>query len=120
MYSIKGSACASSTLPISYKAALAICRKINKMQFVKAKKFIEDLVAEKRAIKRKFYTKAAKEILSLLSSLESNAKSAGKELEGFKLFISANKGPTLYRLRRKRAFGHQLKMTNIQAVLVSK
>ena len=111
---------ASSTIGVSTKAATTICRVLNRQNFVKAKKFLEDVAREKKSIEGKYYTKTAKEILKILNSAESNAKSKNVDLNNMELILAANRGPTLLRGRRKRDFGYRLKMTHIQVYLKPK
>jgi ribosomal protein L22 len=108
---------ASTTTQISTKHAIKICREINRMKFKDAKKFMEDLVDERISIERKYYRKAAKEILNFLNSVEQNAKAKNLEPENMEVFISAHKGETTLRGRRKRSFGMRLKMSNLQISL---
>ncbi len=114
----KNSACASATLSISTLNATKVCRVLNRKNFENAKKMIEDLIKRKISIKGKYYTKTAKEILKVLEQVENNAKVKGLEPQKMILYISAHKGPTLHRARRRwRKFGTRLKVTHIQAVL---
>jgi len=113
----KEDAYGKGSLPISNKSALYVCRALNKKKFNDAKKLLEDLVSEKRSLKGKYYTKTAKEILNLLKTVESNANVKKMDLDKSIVFISAHKGPTLLRGRRKRKFGMKLKMSNIQIVI---
>lgn len=113
----KGDVFASTTFGASTKASLKICKAINRKSFDSAKKFIEDLIDEKKSLDGKFHTKSAKEILTLLTSVENNAKAKNVDPTGMEVFISTHKGPTYYRGRRKRSFGVRLKMTHVQVVL---
>lgn len=113
----KGDVFASTTFGASTKASLKICKAINRMNFVDAKEFIEDLTNERKSLDGKFHTKSAKEILNLLGLAESNAKAKNLDPDGMEIFISTHKGPTYYRSRRKRRFGLRLKMTHVQVVL---
>ncbi|MEM5872266.1 MAG: uL22 family ribosomal protein [Candidatus Aenigmatarchaeota archaeon] len=117
----KEKACASSTLPISLKNSVKVCRAINRKKFSDAKKFLEDLLNKKISLNGKYFTKTVKEILKLLNQLEKNAKNKNIDPNPLFLFISAHKGPTLRRARRRwRKFGTQLKICHIQAVLSEK
>lgn len=109
--------CSNSSLSVSPKSSLIICRAINRKKFTDAKKILEDLVSEKQSLDGKFYTKTANEILQLLSAAEKNAVARGFEISKLQLFISSHKGAKLYRTRRKRTFGYQLKSSNVQVVL---
>ena len=112
--------CARSTLPISQKSAKIVCRALNRKKYSDAKNIIQNLVDEKIGLgyrKGKYYTKTAKEILKLLKSLEANAQAKNKDADNMFLYISAHKGPTLYRSRRKWRFGREMKICHVQAVL---
>ena len=117
----KGKSCASGTFSVSQQNAVKVCKSINRRKFDYAKKKIEDLISEKTDLKGKHFTKTAEEILKLLTQLENNAKSKNLDTSTMFLFISAHKGPTLHRARRKwRKFGSKLKICHIQAVLSDK
>lgn len=62
----------------------------------------------------------SKEILKLLNQLENNAKALNLDANSLNLFISAHKGPTMYRSKRDRRHGVKLKSFHIQAVLSDK
>jgi ribosomal protein L22 len=114
----KNSACASSTLPISTLNAVIVCRTLNRKKFEKAKKIVSELLKKRISIKGKYYTKTVREISKVLKQLENNAKAKGLEPENMTLYISAHKGPTMHRARRRwRKFGTRLKITHIQAIL---
>ena len=117
----KGKACASGSMSISPISAVKVCKALNRKKFVDAKKMLEDVVSEKRSLKGKYFTKTSREILKLLNQIENNAKNKNLDVNAMFLFISASKGPTLHRARRKwRKFGSRLKMCNVQAVLSDK
>lgn len=108
---------AKSTLPISTRNATIICRKLNHMKFENAKKLLEGLSKEKVDLDGRYYTKTSGELLLLLNSAESNARAQGKEPEKMTLMISAHKGRTMLRGRRRRNFGLRMKLTNVHAIL---
>lgn len=110
---------ASTTMRASTKAAEKICRRLNRKNFLKAKKFCAGLVDGTASIDGKFHTKAAEEILRLLNSLEKNSSQRKLSAEERVLFISAHQGPRYMRSRRKRMFGHNMKVTHLSAVLRS-
>lgn len=111
----------SSTLRISHKNAAKVCKALNRKKFVDAKKILNDILNQKTTLKRKYYTKTSKEILKLLNQLEFNARKNGLESDKMFLFISAHRGPTLHRARRRwRKFGTRLKSCHVQAVLSDK
>ena len=79
------------------------------------------MLNEKISLKGKYFTKTTEEILKLLDQLEKNARNKNIEANDLFLFISAHKGPTLHRARRRwRKFGSKLKICHIQAVLSDK
>jgi ribosomal protein L22 len=111
---------ASSTLSISPINASKVCKVLNRKKFGVSKKFLEDLINKKISINGKYYTKTVKEISKVLNQLENNAKSLSLDADSLNLFISAHKGPTMYRSRRDRGHGIRLKSSHIQAVLSEK
>jgi len=123
-YTIKKSketTCASGTFSISQLNAVKVCRTINRKKFGDAKKILESMLNEKISLKGKYFTKTTEEILKLLDQLEKNARNKNIEANDLFLFISAHKGPTLHRARRRwRKFGSKLKICHIQAVLSDK
>jgi len=110
--------CARTELRASRKMAVEVCKKLNRRPFGEAKSFLEKLVKKEVDIDGVYYTKAAEGILKFLAALEHNAKNRDKDPEKMILNISAHRGPTMLRGRRKRRFGTKLKITHLQAVLV--
>ncbi len=107
-------------LNISTKDAVIVCRKIRGMKFEDAEKFLEDLLAQKRSIDGKYYTKTVREILKLLESCKANAENLGLDEEFLVVHASAHKGPTIRRRRRKADFGNRMKISNIEIMLIEK
>jgi len=103
-------------LSISTKKSILICKKINNMNLNKAKKFLQDLIDEKRSINGKYFTKTCVEILNILESADKNAVFKGIENPVIKT-ICAEKGAKRMRMKRRRSFGSRLKNTNIKIVL---
>jgi ribosomal protein L22 len=116
----KEKARAMSSLSISTANAAIVCKAINRKKFSDAKKLLENLINEKDSIKHRYYTKTSKELLKLLNQLESNAKVLNVDAAPLNLFISSHRGPTMYRSKRDRRHGVQMKMTHVQAVLSDK
>jgi ribosomal protein L22 len=111
----------SSTLRISYKNAAEVCKVLNRKKLAEAKKILTDVMNQKSTIKRKYYTKTTKEILDVIKQLEFNARKKELEPDNMFLFISAHRGPTMHRTRRRwRKFGSRLKSCHIQAILSDK
>jgi ribosomal protein L22 len=123
-YAIKKSketTCALGTFSISQLNAVKVCKAINRKKFGDAKKILENILNGKISLKGKYFTKTTEEILKLLDQLEKNAKNKNIDANNLFLFISAHKGPTLHRARRRwRKFGSKLKICHIQAVLSDK
>ena len=103
-------------LPISTKNTVLICRKINKMELSKAKRFLREMVERRRSIKGRYYDKTCSGIIEILESAEKNAEYKGIENPIIKT-ISVEKGPIRRRMKRRRSFGSFLKNTNIKIIL---
>lgn len=117
----KGNACAFGTFSISLKNSIKVCKAINRKKFADAKKILKDLIDKKKSLRGKYFTKTAKEITKILNQIENNARNKKLDPDAMFLFISAHKGPTMHRARRKwRRFGSKLKMCHVQAVLSDK
>lgn len=122
---------------ISPKDAVEICRSIKGMRLAEAKKFLEDVVKKRRAVKftlhRKkvphragvgsgaYPVKAAREILKLLQNAEANAVYKGLDPEKLRVVhASAYKGITIPGIL-PRAFGRATRfdkpLTNAELVL---
>jgi large subunit ribosomal protein L22 len=127
-------------LRVSHKYAVELCRELRGMKLEKAKEYLEEIIAMKRALPlRRFKkgvahrrgltrayagrypVKAAEHVLKVLMSAEANAEYNG--LDGDRLFIrhiSATKGRLIKRYF-PRAFGratpHFRHSTNLQVVL---
>lgn len=114
---------AETTESISHKKGVELARYITKKNrnFLKAKEFLEKLVNGEVTVNGKLYTKTAKALLKLFNSVEANARFRGFDLENLWIkSLSVNKGPTLYRRRRKSNFGARLKIANIKLVVEKK
>jgi ribosomal protein L22 len=112
---------ASGTFSISTQNAVIVCKAINRRKLKDAKKFLEDIISEKTSLGGKHYTKTSEEILTLVNQVEKNAKAKNLEADSLFLFMSAHRGPTMHRGRRRwRKFGSRLKVTHVQAVLSDK
>jgi ribosomal protein L22 len=111
---------AQTTESISQKKGVELARALlrRSRKFVKVKKMLEDLVNERITINGKLYTKTAKAFLRLFNSLEANARFRGFDIHSLWIkCLSVNKGPTIYRRRRKNAFGSRLKIAHIKLVV---
>lgn len=109
--------CASSTLPISSLNAVKVCRALNRKKFADAKEILSNALNKKSTLKGKYYSKTVEEILKLINQLESNTKIKNLNPDTMTLFISAHRGPTTYRSRRRRQHGMQMKICHVQAIL---
>jgi ribosomal protein L22 len=111
---------ALGTFSISSENSIIVCKVLNRKKFADAKKLLENIVNKEDSIKGRYFTKTSIEILKLLNQLESNARAQNVDASSLNLFISAHKGSTMYRGRRDRRHGIQLKSAHIQAVLSDK
>ena len=109
--------CASSTLSISSLNALKVCKALNRKKFADAKAILDNILNGKIPLKGRYYTKTVEEISKFLKQLESNTKIKNLNPDTMTLFISAHRGPKIYRSRRRRQHGMQLKICHLQAVL---
>jgi large subunit ribosomal protein L22 len=104
---------------ISLKHAIILCRAIRKKKLEKAKIFLKNLIDKKASLNRKYYTKAAKQILKVLENAEANAKNKNLNLE--RLFVEnakASKGEKFIRPKSRAKFrGRKAKSTNIEIIL---
>jgi ribosomal protein L22 len=105
---------------ISTKSAVKLCRVIRGKKLSASKRLLSDLVAGRRNLEGKYYSKAVKEIYDLLSSCEKNAEFLGLDNEKLFVHASAHTGTIMKRRRRKSAFGSRLKSTNIEMMLIEK
>ncbi len=115
--------CAQTTARISPKKGVALARYLIKRtrKFVQVKRFLEDLVAGKVSVNGKLYTKTARALLDVLKSVEANAKFRGFDANHLRIIsFSVNKGPSIYRRRRKNSFGSKLKAAHIKIVVEKK
>ena len=109
-----------SSFNISTKNSVIVCKALNGMNLSKGKILLENLLSEKESMDGKYYTNAAKEILPLLKSAESNAEFKGLDTDKLIIHASAHQGFTFHRNRRFKMRGDKKKVTNIQLVLVQR
>ena len=103
---------------ISVKNAKHVCRAVRGLYLKKAKKFLEDLIKQKRDINGKYYTKSAKEVLKIILSAEKNAEFKNMDLDNVYIaHIAALKGTTIYRRRHKRSLGMRMKTAHLEVIL---
>jgi len=111
-------------LRISPKAAREICNAIRYMAFEEARKYLEDVIAKKRAVPYKKYkkkvghkaglqgwyagrypVKASRAILQILDSVEANASFKGLDVSKLKIIHAASHRARIIRGFTPRAFG---------------
>lgn len=107
-----------SWLNVSLKDAKVICRVIRKKKLSQVKRLLDDLLAQRRSLKGKYYTKTVRGIREILENCEKNAEYLGLDKDRLFVYASAHKGPTLWRPRRKADFGNIMKSTNVEIILV--
>ncbi|HIG97362.1 MAG TPA: hypothetical protein HA230_03380 [Candidatus Aenigmarchaeota archaeon] len=109
-----------SDMKISMKASMVLCDVIRNKPLTRSRRLLEDLIAQRRSLRGKYYTKAAKAILLLLNSCEKNAEFKGLDTGRLFVHASAHKGTNIQRRRRKGAFGSTMKSTNMEIMLVER
>ena len=109
-----------SSLRISTKHSVAVCRTLNGMNIIKGKRLLENLLAKKENLDGKYYSNTSKEILALIKSAESNAEFKGLDAEKLIIHASAHRGFTFFRPRRMKMSRDKRKVTNVQIVLVQR
>jgi len=107
-------------IKISRKNATILCRVIRKKQLKKVPNLLSGLVEGRRKLKGKSYTNAAKEMLRLVESCERNAEARNLDTDRCIVYASAHTGTMIMRRRRKQGFGHRMKMTNMEIIIVEK
>ncbi|MFH7880932.1 MAG: uL22 family ribosomal protein [Candidatus Aenigmatarchaeota archaeon] len=106
---------------ISLKHAVTICKYLRGKKLSKAKKFLDNVLAQKESYDGKYYTKATKEFISLLKAVEANAKKKGLNVD--KLFIKvikADKGETMYLPKRAKFLPRRAKTTHLTVIVEEK
>jgi len=109
-----------NNLRISAKKATLICRVIRGKKLKTAKRLLNDLSIETRALDGKHYTKTVRDILILLNSCEKNAENINLNTGNLFVHASASKGSAMRRRRRKSDFGSAMKSANIEIYLVER
>lgn len=109
-----------SDMKMSMKSSMVLCNVIRNKPLTRAKRLLEDLIAQRRSLEGKYYTKAAKGILILLNSCQKNAEFKGLDTGRLFVHASAHKGTNIRRRRRKGAFGSTMKSTNMEIMLVER
>ena len=109
-----------TSMRISQKSASIVCKAIKNKPLTRAKRLLEDLKAERRSLRGKYYSKAVKNMLMLLNSCEKNAEFKGLDADRLFVHASAHKGANVRRRRRKGAFGSTMKNTNMEILLIER
>lgn len=105
-------------LRISTRHSIEICRAIQGKNLQKAKAMLQGVLSGQASLDGKFYTNATSEMIGLLRSAESNAKSKGLDTNKLIVMASATKGFTFTRPRSRRKLSGQTgRMTNVQIML---
>lgn len=104
---------------ISFKHSLILCRVLRRKKVSSAKKILEDLIAQKRSLNRKYFINASKKFLEVLKDAEANAKQKKLNLDDlFIKIIKADKGEKFIRPKSRAKFrGREAKSTNIKIIL---
>jgi len=97
---------------VSLKDSAVIFANIKNKSTKKAKQLLNDLLTQKKSIDGKYYTKASKEILTLVEDAEKNAEA--KDLNVDKLFIKeAIVGKAFRFMLPKSRFSHRGRQAKI-------
>ncbi len=105
---------------ISTKNAAILCSAIRGMHIEKGEALLTALLEQKQTLNHKYYTKTAKELLTLLKSARSNAEFKGLDTERLIIHASAHQAFRFYRPRGWKHRREKKKLTNVQIVLVEK
>lgn len=122
MYSreIKGNtakACAYNAR-VSTKTTKTVCKAVQGMDVAKAKKLLEDFIAQKRHIRGRYYPSISSELLELIKSAEKNAEFKNLDTKNmFIAHIASTKGTTMKRRRHKNKIGTRIKATHLEIIL---
>jgi ribosomal protein L22 len=104
---------------ISLKHSIAICNAIRGKHVARAKALLEGMSIGKVDLNGKYYTKASKKMLEIISTTEASARQKG--MDDTKLFVAQaipNRGQTFMRPRSKAPLrGTRAKATNLDIVL---
>ena len=103
---------------VSVKNTKQVCKAIRGLYLNKAKRFLEDVLKQKKSIGGKYYTKSTAEILRLIKSAEKNAEFKNFDLDRLYIaHIAALDGTTMFRRRHKRSLGMRMKTANLEVIL---
>ncbi len=111
----------SHNIRISVKNAKPVCKSVRGLELKRAKKFLEEVLKEKKNINGRFYSKTTREILNIISSAEKNAEFKNLDINNMYIFhISALEGTHMHRRRRKTRFGTKMKSAHLEVILKEK
>ena len=107
---------------VSLKSSKTVCDAIRGRKLDKAVKLLENMVAEKRSIRGRYYTKTSEKFIELLKNAESNARIVGMDAAKLHVYVArASKGRTFYRPRsRLGRTGEKAKLSNIEIIVGEK
>ncbi|MFH1623278.1 MAG: uL22 family ribosomal protein [Candidatus Aenigmatarchaeota archaeon] len=107
---------------VSLKSSKKVCDAIRGRKLDKAVKLLENMVAEKRSIRGRYYTKTSEKFIELLKNAESNARVVGMDAAKLHVYVArASKGRTFYRPRsRLGRTGEKAKLSNIEIIVGEK
>src|SRR4030042_1050871 len=104
---------------VSFKHSMIVFKELKGKKSDKVKRYLEDLLNEKRSLKGKYYTNTVKKFLEVLKAAGANAKQ--KNLAADRLFVrnvTVNRGEEQYRPRtRWHLRGKKRRSTNIEIIL---
>lgn len=109
-----------NNMRISTKSSVKLSRFIRGKKLTVAKRFLDDMILERRNLNGKYYTKTVEQFSKLLNSCEKNADNIGLEKSRLFVHASAHKGQMLRRRRRKAGFGSKMKSTNLEIMLIER
>lgn len=103
---------------VSTKSSKVVCKRLRGMELKKAKKFLEDLQAQKRSIDGKYYTKVSIELYELIGSAEKNAEFKNLDTNNmFVAHVASQNGTSMRRRRHKSKLGNRIKATHLEIIL---
>jgi len=105
------------SIRVSTKNSATVCSAVTGTTLAKAKRMLENLIAQKNSLDGRYYTKISGELLGLLKSAESNADFKGMDADSMVVHASAHKA-FKFRTPRRFKLGRKVRhLTNFQVVL---
>jgi large subunit ribosomal protein L22 len=97
---------------VSRKDSMLLFNQIRNKSITKSKRFLDELIKQKKNIDGKYYPKASQTIIELLDNAEKNAEAKGMDTE--RLFIKVAKANKIFRFYLpKSRFSHRGKLAKI-------